>query len=296
MFESPIVAIGDYRCCARTLEAGPEEVAQGHEIALVRTGVFALESRGRRTICDSTNIVFFTAGESYRVSHPAGCGDSCTVFQVAPETLHEIASRHDPAAEDRPHAPFRVSHWPSASRMLLAHRQLLVRVRARGADRLGVEEAAISLVGEAMSATSPDAARPSSRARSGTLRAHRELADGARPALARKLREAVSLDAVAREVHSSPYHLCRVFRRHVGLSMHRYLTRLRVAAGLERLTDGREDLSSLARDLGFADQSHFTNAFSREFGIPPGVWRSLASGRIAKTMSKKLQDSRPGSL
>jgi AraC-like DNA-binding protein len=39
------------------------------------------------------------------------------------------------------------------------------------------------------------------------------------------------------------------------------------------LADPRASLSDVALDVGFADQSAFTHAFSKRFGVSPGQWR-----------------------
>jgi transcriptional regulator GlxA family with amidase domain len=39
------------------------------------------------------------------------------------------------------------------------------------------------------------------------------------------------------------------------------------------LRDGRLSLAEIAVACGFADQSHFTKAYTRLRGISPGAWR-----------------------
>ncbi len=85
------------------------------------------------------------------------------------------------------------------------------------------------------------------------------------------------------------YHLSRVFRRQVGLPLHRHLNRLRLRAALERLVDSRERLIEIAFDLGFSSHGHFTAAFHREFGIPPSVFRRRLSTSLLRQLSKNLE-------
>jgi AraC-like DNA-binding protein len=40
------------------------------------------------------------------------------------------------------------------------------------------------------------------------------------------------------------------------------------------LANGASDLTELALQLGYADHSHFTNAFHREWGHPPSQFRA----------------------
>ncbi len=92
--------------------------------------------------------------------------------------------------------------------------------------------------------------------------------------------ERVTLDAVARAVHASPFHLARVFRQRTGAPIHRYLTRLRLRAALERLAGGANDLTALALALGFSSHSHFADAFRSEFGRTPSAVRRENWARI----------------
>ena len=58
-----------------------------------------------------------------------------------------------------------------------------------------------------------------------------------------------------------------------GETPHRYLQRLRLDAAVILLADGRYPLVDIAGMVGFADQSTFTHAFTKRFGVAPGRWR-----------------------
>ncbi|KVC19779.1 AraC family transcriptional regulator [Burkholderia pseudomultivorans] len=58
-----------------------------------------------------------------------------------------------------------------------------------------------------------------------------------------------------------------------GETPHRYLQRLRLDAAAVLLAEGRHSLIDIAGSVGFADQSAFTHAFTKRFGIAPGRWR-----------------------
>ncbi|MDR5739115.1 MULTISPECIES: AraC family transcriptional regulator [unclassified Caballeronia] len=66
----------------------------------------------------------------------------------------------------------------------------------------------------------------------------------------------------------------QLFNEAFGETPHRYLLRLRLDTALALLADPRIALSDIALDVGFADQSAFTHAFSKRFGIAPGQWRN----------------------
>ncbi len=104
-------------------------------------------------------------------------------------------------------------------------------------------------------------------------RALRRYADDAKELLHRRFREPLRLEDVASALYVSTYHLCRVFKEETGMSIHQYLTQLRLRQALKELAQGDTALATLANDLGFCCQSHFTRAFRKQFGIPPGEAR-----------------------
>jgi AraC-like DNA-binding protein len=102
-----------------------------------------------------------------------------------------------------------------------------------------------------------------------------------RPALerARALLEAEKLRVVASDelevtAGLNRYELARQFRRMFGASPYRYLLMRRLDEGKAQLAAGKR-IVDIALDTGFADQAHFTRAFSAAFGVPPARYRAL---------------------
>ncbi|CAN7656739.1 AraC family transcriptional regulator [Trinickia sp. LjRoot230] len=62
-----------------------------------------------------------------------------------------------------------------------------------------------------------------------------------------------------------------------GTTPHRYLQRLRLDTSLTLLPDPRNTLTEIALSVGFGDQSAFTHAFTRRFGVAPGQWRAMTA-------------------
>ncbi|MGU7772849.1 helix-turn-helix domain-containing protein [Burkholderia sp. MR1-5-21] len=65
----------------------------------------------------------------------------------------------------------------------------------------------------------------------------------------------------------------QLFVEAFGETPHRYLQRLRLDSAVVLLADGRHPLADVAGMVGFADQSAFTHAFTKRFGVAPGRWR-----------------------
>ncbi len=97
-------------------------------------------------------------------------------------------------------------------------------------------------------------------------------------------REAVPLERLSALAGLSKYHLVRAFRAAVGVPPHTYQLRLRLTRSLLLLRGGLP-LSSIAYELGFADQSHYTRAFRAEFATTPGAWLRAESPARARSLA-----------
>lgn len=82
-----------------------------------------------------------------------------------------------------------------------------------------------------------------------------------------------SLADLAAAAGLSPYTALRRFRRELGITPHAYLIQYRVRQASNALFDGMS-LAEAALSAGFADQSHMSRAFVRQFGMTPGQWRT----------------------
>ena len=84
----------------------------------------------------------------------------------------------------------------------------------------------------------------------------------------------LSVDDLALLAGLSAAHFARAFKRSFDRSPHAYVTERRIQRACQLLrADPRTPLAQLADQLGFASQSHFTQAFRRVMGVTPGRWR-----------------------
>jgi AraC family transcriptional regulator len=96
--------------------------------------------------------------------------------------------------------------------------------------------------------------------------------EAARERLNQDFADRFVLDQLAARVRVHPVHLSHSFHLHFGQTISAYLRALRVFHATE-LLHSDADISTIAIDCGFYDQSHFTRAFHRERGSPPGQYR-----------------------
>ncbi|WP_193186788.1 AraC family transcriptional regulator [Nisaea sediminum] len=86
--------------------------------------------------------------------------------------------------------------------------------------------------------------------------------------------DGISMAEIEAEHGLDRFTVARLFRRHFGISPHRFLTLRRLEKAREMIGAGA-DLADIAAATGFADQSHMTRQFKQAFGVTPGQWRQL---------------------
>lgn len=83
----------------------------------------------------------------------------------------------------------------------------------------------------------------------------------------------LSLQDLAQQSGLSRFQLLRAFAKATGMTPHAYILQRRLHHA-RRLIAAGMPLVQVAMDSGFADQSHLTRLFVRNFGISPGVYSS----------------------
>jgi AraC-like DNA-binding protein len=89
------------------------------------------------------------------------------------------------------------------------------------------------------------------------------------------------VDQIAGQFAMTARQMQRLFREYVGVTPKWVIQRYRLIEGAERITTGAvSDFASLALDLGYADQAHFTRDFKKIVGrAPAGFARSIGERR-----------------
>lgn len=93
----------------------------------------------------------------------------------------------------------------------------------------------------------------------------------------RHFAEPIPLQTLAALAGLSPWRFSIVFRRHMGVPPHRYISLCRIERARELLRQGMS-AAAVADACGFYDQSHFSRHFKHHCGMTPGQY-ALHSGR-----------------
>lgn len=83
----------------------------------------------------------------------------------------------------------------------------------------------------------------------------------------------LSLAELASYVNLSPEYLARAFKKSFNCSVGEYVRSIRVNHACAMLTNTDKELSQIALDTGFADQSHLTRVFKQIIGMTPLVYK-----------------------
>ncbi len=196
--------------------------------------------------------------------HPLGAGSRrWSMLQLEPAVLAALADGRGDLAVVRP--VIRDTPLQQALARALWH---LPRWQAHDAARLACEEAlahACGLLLAAYASVVPAVAPP------GDLRRVRER-------LADDLLQVPTLDELATLAGLGKYQLLRRFARVYGLPPHTWLLQQRTERARRLIRDGAA-LADAALAAGFADQSHMTRLFARQFGYSPGAWQAASRPR-----------------
>jgi AraC-like DNA-binding protein len=108
------------------------------------------------------------------------------------------------------------------------------------------------------------------------------------------LSEPISVADMAERAHLSVSRFSALFRQQFGCPPHQYLLHLRIHHAQHLLSTGEFTLRQIAVYCGFADVPHFSKAFKRVTGRPPGV--SRGSDQLAHVLPVFMPQSPFGTL
>jgi AraC-like DNA-binding protein len=277
LFETPLVAVGAFHCWPGDERWREVNVVPAYPLVVFPGTSVVIEHVGREPVLANPNhVMFYSRGDEYVRRLHDGRGDHCVYFALKQRLAEQLLGGDS--------IPF--VHGPGEPDVYLLQTELARALRVASPDPLAVEERALEIVDRAIGTAAAYHSRPRTRRRGRTERDHYELAEAAKRLLTETYTERMTLDELARCLHTSGFHLARVFRTRTGFSLHGYRNQLRLRSALERLYSPHCDLASLAHELGFSNHSHFTGAFRAAFGVPPSALREARTKLEARLRAR----------
>ena len=112
-----------------------------------------------------------------------------------------------------------------------------------------------------------------------TQQAHAEppMIERARHVIEERSGESLTLSEIARSVHASTFHFCKIFKRATGMTFTQYLSMVRIAKAKKLLSNPQARITEVAYEAGFASLTHFNRMFRRIAGQSPTDFRRQIS-------------------
>jgi AraC family transcriptional regulator len=268
LLETPTVELYDVCCPGTRAGISEDEYVADLQLIFPYRGVFVRHVGEDQAVAESNQVLFFNAGEPYRISHPVPGGDACLSVVISEDLLRELTPPD--LLRDGPSLAFRQQRLRIDPRAQVLVALLRHSTRQQLADALEAESLALTLVRRALGPRTTHA--PAST----TVR--QRLVDRVKLVLATDVARRWTLAEIAAEVGHSPVYLTQVFQQVEGLPLYRYQLQHRLARALDLLAQ-YEDLTTLGLDLGFSSHSHFTSAFTQAYGRSPSEFRQAVLRR-----------------
>lgn len=268
LLKTPSVGVRDVYCRGSCRHQSAEECAGTTQLVFPYRGVYVRHMGRDEAVAEANQVLFFNAGEPYRVSHPVPGGDASLTLIVDEPLLRELTPPgflRDGAAFAFRRQRLRIDPRAQALVALLRH-----SLREKIAEPLEAEGLALTLVRRSLGPRTTHAA--------GASFGRQRLVDRAKLVLASDLARRWTLAEIASELRASPVYLTQVFQQVEGVPLYRYQLRLRLARALDLLAQ-YEDLTALGLDLGFSSHSHFSAAFRSVYGRSPSEFKRSALHR-----------------
>jgi AraC-like DNA-binding protein len=93
--------------------------------------------------------------------------------------------------------------------------------------------------------------------------------------------EEISLGQVAQQVHVSPFHLCKLFRKSAGMTFTEFVARTRTEKAKSLLLNRQLRVSEIVYEVGFQSLTHFNRIFKKLVGESPTRFRARLPGHRA---------------
>lgn len=95
------------------------------------------------------------------------------------------------------------------------------------------------------------------------------------------LQDDISLSDIAKAACTSTFYICKVFKRHTGLNLTEYVSRLRVEKATGLLANPNLRISEIAYEAGFQSLTHFNRIFRKLVGESPTQYREKTALPLA---------------
>ncbi|WP_187273917.1 helix-turn-helix transcriptional regulator [Paenibacillus sp. N3.4] len=78
----------------------------------------------------------------------------------------------------------------------------------------------------------------------------------------------------------STNHLSHLFKKQLGISIHKYVTHIRIEQSKRKIIEGKYSLTEIAEEVGFSSIHLFSRSFKASVGMTPSRFAATQSTLI----------------
>lgn len=239
---------------------GRIEITPAYAITFLRSGEFRIVRKSGAWDFAPGDVLISYPGMPQRVFHPAdGAKDECVGIRFEKDLLEDALGA---VPDSHPAAKAGAS-----SRSAFQMRMLFEAVRSK--DRMSAEGVALAA---AQAFLPQDKNRSDWSSVERSFGWYRVRIQRVCELLMQQYASSHSLTDLADVAQMSPFHLNRVFHYMMGLPLHQYAIRLRIAVAARAIREG-QSVTEAAYSAGFNSVSFFSRSFRKHFGVSPRQYR-----------------------
>ena len=87
-------------------------------------------------------------------------------------------------------------------------------------------------------------------------------------------RKLSDIKRISEKFYISEEYLCRVFKKHTGVTVVSYINGLKLKAAEKLLLDKNKNVTEVAEECGFSSAKYFGRIFKKNYGISPLAYRA----------------------
>ncbi len=269
LFQTPLLKVTQFDHPQNEVHVdGKLEVTPAYSITFLRSGEFRIVRQWGQWNFGPGDVVLSIPGIPQRVFHPAdGAKDECIGIRFEKELLEDALGTVPDARS--------AAKACASSRSAFQMRMISEAVQSK--DRMSVEGMALAAA-QTFLPEGRNCSSWSSVERSfGWYRVRiRRVCD----VLMQHYTCCHSLTELSEVAQMSPFHLNRVFHYMMGLPLHQYAIRLRIAMAARAIREG-QSVTEAAYSVGFNSVSFFSRSFRKHFGVSPREYRDRRSAARA---------------
>ena len=273
LFYGEIVKIGRFDCPAEHDCFARTAPLNNDLFVFTRKPLWWRRGEGAYSFAEPGAALLHRAGREVERRDVGLGGDFTDWFGIRSDVFEETLARHGLHDPDVTEKTVTLVTDPG---FRLRETQLVASLQQRKPSQFAVDEAALALFDTVCAGLSVEQHQHGPTGMTTRAR-RRRLVDRTRALLDDldrnhgNIERSPGLTEIARDVGTSVYHLCRVFRAECGMTLHAYRQRQRLGRAIDLMMTRRQDLTTLAQDLGYSSHSHFSRVFRQHLGVAPSM-------------------------